>query len=436
MRAIPPFRISHVKNENIVNPSSRTNVDVTILGLCSSPSITQVLGIFDDHLNRIFVFIVLFLVSIAPIAFHAAPLSGFGQSRIFNAIVMTRDALRAIALPKLRVDDARKWLSEDWSIRKRTDHPIKNGRFLEYLAWLWRVCVEDVFDHVSTLCKTTSQDLPRVRWIGCGLASSMPFHAAGLHDYGSREHAFGRVISSYTPSVKALLHARSQTKRTQDHQPTRAKMLITAMPKTPRGANDRMAFSELKGVRKERKQVAKTVKRYMHTDKAVSDIDIVLSRLEECQVAHFACHGISDMADPSNSGLVLQRRAADGTLEQGHLSVYRISHLQLRRAQIAYLSACSTAENKAARLQDEVIHIVSGFQVAGFPHVVGSLWPAGDAECVEVATSFYSSLFSQEGQPRFEGRQVALALQKAVMAVRAADMDMPLNWAQFVHFDA
>jgi hypothetical protein len=31
---------------------------------------------------------------------------------------------------------------------------------------------------------------------------------------------------------------------------------------------------------------------------------------------------------------------------------------------------------------------------------------------------------------------VALALREAVMAVRAEDMDMPLNWAQFVHFGA
>jgi hypothetical protein len=31
---------------------------------------------------------------------------------------------------------------------------------------------------------------------------------------------------------------------------------------------------------------------------------------------------------------------------------------------------------------------------------------------------------------------VARALQEAVMAVRAQDLEMPLNWAQFVHFGA
>jgi hypothetical protein len=30
----------------------------------------------------------------------------------------------------------------------------------------------------------------------------------------------------------------------------------------------------------------------------------------------------------------------------------------------------------------------------------------------------------------------ASALQEAVMAVRAEDINMPLNWAQFVHYGA
>jgi CHAT domain-containing protein len=166
------------------------------------------------------------------------------------------------------------------------------------------------------------------------------------------------------------------------------------------------------------------------------DATSVLSQLETCRMAHFACHGMSNPTDPSSSGLVLQRLAPDGTFEQDHLSVSRISHLRLKHAQIAYLSACSTAENKAARLQDEVIHIVSGFQVAGFPHVIGSLWPAGDRECVQVASGFYSSLFEHKDVPGSDARRVAWALREAVMAVRAKNMDMPLKWAQFVHFGA
>ena len=74
----------------------------------------------------------------------------------------------------------------------------------------------------------------------------------------------------------------------------------------------------------------------------------------------------------------------------------RVSELNLRDARLAYLSACSTAENKAADLRDEGIHIVSGFQVAGFPHVVACLWPSIDRVCVEVATGFISHCLGKE----------------------------------------
>ncbi|KAH7357695.1 hypothetical protein B0T11DRAFT_354195 [Plectosphaerella cucumerina] len=41
-----------------------------------------------------------------------------------------------------------------------------------------------------------------------------------------------------------------------------------------------------------------------------------------------------------------------------------------------------TAQNKSDRLSDEVIHVVRGFQVAGFPHIVGCLWPPNDRNCL------------------------------------------------------
>ena len=82
---------------------------------------------------------------------------------------------------------------------------------------------------------------------------------------------------------------------------------------------------------------------------------------------------------PSNSGLILLQLQKSSNepgevFEQDRLTAHRIADLQLRHTQIAYLSAC---ENKAVQLSAEVIHVVSGFQVAGFPHVVGlpMIWP-------------------------------------------------------------
>ncbi|KAK2855585.1 hypothetical protein FQN49_005049 [Arthroderma sp. PD_2] len=110
-----------------------------------------------------------------------------------------------------------------------------------------------------------------------------------------------------------------------------------------------------------------------------------------------------------------------------------LSKMYLKHAQIAYLSACSTAENKMANLIDEEIHMVTGFQVAGFGHVIGCLWPSIDRVCAEVAKGFYSSLFRQK-DVQWESREVAKALRESAMQVWETDLKRPLNWAQFVHY--
>jgi CHAT domain-containing protein len=54
--------------------------------------------------------------------------------------------------------------------------------------------------------------------------------------------------------------------------------------------------------------------------------------------------------------------------------VASLADVQPHRAQLAFLSACQTARNPARDLLDEAIHLASAFQLAGYPHVVGTLW--------------------------------------------------------------
>jgi CHAT domain-containing protein len=258
----------------------------------------------------------------------------------------------------------------------------------------------------------------------------MPFHAAGIHHAGMTETAYHKVVSSYTPSIKSLAHAR---KRVKDVEWTSGSLLVVTMPSLP-------------GVIQEKNTVLGVSKGRISAEHMEQpSVNQALEGLQQCCIAHFACHGSTDHMDPSNSGLILRRqeekcagnecKGSDSRagLVQDRLTVGRISEMNLRHARLAYLSACSTAQNKAERLSDEAIHVVSGFQVAGFPHVVGCLWPSVDWVCVEVANGFYSSLFGQ-GELRWKDGEIAAALREAVMAVRADDMGMPLNWAQFVHY--
>ncbi|KAF2722835.1 hypothetical protein K431DRAFT_283659 [Polychaeton citri CBS 116435] len=354
-----------------------------------------------------------------------------------SAIVVSGREVCEVLLSELTPSDVKKWLDKDWAMRKKDDHWIKNQEFLEYLEWLWNTCVGQILDRIPAPNLSLGEvDLPRVWWIGCDMASSLPFHAAGIHAHRSDINTYRRVLSSYTPSAKALKHARARAIRVRNENQPHKSILITTMPSTPRGPNGEPAPSDLGGARREADAVSVAVQSTMNVASLTGPSKEQVSRaLEECSIAHFACHGVSHSGNPSQSGLILQREGSTNVLEQDFLSVQQISQLRLQFGEIAYLSACSTARNDNEAMRDEVIHVVSGFQVAGFPHVIGCLWPAGDSECVDVAKQFYDSILSHGGE-NAQQRDIALALQNAVLKIREEDMDMPLNWAPFVHFGA
>jgi CHAT domain-containing protein len=151
----------------------------------------------------------------------------------------------------------------------------------------------------------------------------------------------------------------------------------------------------------------------------------VLHRLDGCVIAHFACHAATDPADPSRSGLVL----ADGPLTVADLASVRLSD-----ARLAYLSACGTAISGAEGLADEAIHITSAFQLAGFPHVVGTLWPVIDEVASAFAVTFHAALGARAA--RFEPARTALALHETANQARAWFPAHPMTWAGYIHVGA
>lgn len=106
----------------------------------------------------------------------------------------------------------------------------------------------------------------------------------------------------------------------------------------------------------------------------------VLAELGRCAIAHFACHGYSDPADPSHSRLLLHDSAEP-------LTVASLAPVNLSHADLAYLSACQTAINSAARLIDEAIHLSAAFQLAGFRQVIGTPWEIEDEISARVAAA-------------------------------------------------
>lgn len=117
-------------------------------------------------------------------------------------------------------------------------------------------------------------------------------------------------------------------------------------------------------------------------------IEDVLHHLNKCHIFHFAGHGSSHPSDPSKS-LLLLRDWQTNPLTVGDL---RETKLQKHRPFLGYLSACSTGSNKRTQLLDEGVHLVGAFQLAGFQHVVGTLWAVSDKSSADVARAFYEVL--------------------------------------------
>ncbi|KAH8154785.1 uncharacterized protein LAJ45_01316 [Morchella importuna] len=334
-----------------------------------------------------------------------------------DAIILTSSSVTALPLPDLVHDDIEGRLSVIFeapakrSKKKRSpaaemrEYAERNQKMREMLLWLWNVA------------------LPHVWWIGTGKLNMAPFHAAGDHARGSTENALSHVISSYTPTIKALSYARG--KKLSIFSKPDPRLLLVSMAKTPGGGALPDAAKEIEGIM----DITKGLVSSKHLEHPSADD--VLTQFGSFEVMHFACHGVSNPYDPSESHLMLQRdsNTADS------LTVAAISRKNARTAQIAYLSACSTANNAATQLADEIIHIASGFQLAGFNHVLATMWPAESAVCTEIAVAFYRALFDGSGGE--EGHlRVGRAMREAVLGVRERHPLLPRKWAPFIHLGA
>ncbi|MGH3846544.1 MAG: CHAT domain-containing tetratricopeptide repeat protein, partial [Pseudonocardiaceae bacterium] len=321
------------------------------------------------------------------------------------------------------------------------------ARVRDILAWLWDVAAEPVLHALGHHHPPPPGTVwPRVWWATGGLLGLLPIHAAGHHtDPPDPQHrtVMDRVVSSYTPTITALRHARQHTTT----QATADQTLIIAMPTTPGLSRQ----GRLPNVPREAALLqARLPQPVLFTepepepepesaDETFNEVVVpspegrvptkanVLAHLPACTIAHFACHGYSDPTDPSKSMLLLHDHHDDP------LDIAALEPVNLDHARLAYLSACSTAITATTELLDEAIHLASAFQLAGFPHVIGTLWEINDAIAVTITDTFYSTL-THNGT--LDTSQAAHALHHAVRAARAELPGAPSLWAAYLHAGA
>jgi CHAT domain-containing protein len=242
-----------------------------------------------------------------------------------------------------------------------------------------------------------------------------------------------RVVSSYTPTVGALAHARTQ--RPAATPGAAPQSLIVAMPTTPHlPAEARLAYVQAEANLLQRRLPNPTVliepppAAATANDGQLPTRAAVLQRLPDCAIAHFACHGSTDPADPSQNRLLLHDHRTSP------LTVAALAPVVLEHAQLCYLSACSTARLTDDRLPDEAIHLATAFQLAGFPHVIGTLWEIDDAIAVEIADAFYTALAGPNGA--LDPSHAASAIHQAARALRDRFPAAPYLWASHIHAGA
>lgn len=161
----------------------------------------------------------------------------------------------------------------------------------------------------------------------------------------------------------------------------------------------------------------------------------LLDVLPSCNYLHVNSHAETDVVDPSRSHLILLDEAAtESEPVIARLSVKEISSTVADKSVLAFLAACSTAYGSVPELLDEGLQIGNAFQLAGFPHVIASLWPVYNFVCPTLAREFYQFLNDHTDKHGGVGNDaIAWALHHAVSKLKEEYLDEPLIWAPFIH---
>ncbi|MCP3803506.1 CHAT domain-containing protein [Allokutzneria sp. A3M-2-11 16] len=300
--------------------------------------------------------------------------------------------------------DARRTASA--SNRTAAERVAAQEKMLRVLGWLWDAVTEPILAELGhDATPPAGEPWPRVWWCPVGITASLPLHAAGQHTRRSGDTVLDRVVSSYTPTIRALGHARASGRASRSPS-----MLIVAVPDAPDSP-------PLVGVTREAELLQELFPNAVRLPHPTHDD--VAEALGRHRIAHLACHGVADLSAPAESRLLLHDHL------DRPLSVATIARLRLEHCELAYLSACSTTDTTRWHA-DEATHITTAFQLAGYRSVIGTLWPINDHAATVVAADFYTRLAGDTDV-------AATALHHTIRRHRDRYPRLPTQWAAYLH---
>jgi tetratricopeptide (TPR) repeat protein len=343
-----------------------------------------------------------------------------------DALIVTTDGVQVTPLTRLTgadvVHHAAAFLTALESLRRKPmsyeELTAARDAITATLRWLWEAIGSPLLQSLPAAC--ASAGVPgapgasepagrraRIWWCPTGPLTFLPLHAAGVHDDGG-DSVLDHVVSSYALTLRLLQRARERPRRGADTAP-----IVVALPETP-------GQRPLPNVGLEASVVAARFPHARQLRGAEATTDAVTGVLEESPpLAHFACHGTQDVADPSSGHLALY---------DGPLGIARVAGMRLEAAELAFLSACETSRG-GVELVDEAITVAAAFHLAGYRHVIGTLWSISDELAPTVADHVYRAL-TRDGTTDLDSGSTAAALDAAIRANRKTPAWL---WAPYIH---
>ncbi|KAG2742688.1 hypothetical protein P692DRAFT_20879403 [Suillus brevipes Sb2] len=245
------------------------------------------------------------------------------------------------------------------------------------LRELWDDVVHPVDENLGGFARHGS----RIWWCPTSVFNFLPLHAAGEYR-ASGESLSQQYISSYTPSLTALVRAR----RNHDRSPS---VSFVAIGQNCPGSHS----STLELVEPE--------------------LELVRSLLPDPPTVSFTKMTSVDATKSTTLSLLMRDQP---------LSLLDITKMDLSRHQFALLFACESAIGDS-EMPDEAIHLAAGLQFAGVKSVVGTLWNVDDSTAQRLIEAFYINLC---GDGKMMSQRAARALHQAVHSL-ARDRDIPLD---------
>lgn len=185
--------------------------------------------------------------------------------------------------------------------------------------------------------------------------------------------------------------------------------------------------SRLPGTAQEVEQAGKLADefRVLHLLESEATPQRVSEAMKGSNWVHFACHGMQDSDNPTQSCLWLAQHSK--------LTISDIINLSLKNSELAFLSACETATGDKT-LEEESVHLAACMLLAGYRGVIATMWMIEDDVAVQIADETYRRLFQKyKADPAYAAEALYFAIMKVRENQEAKGKSSLFAWVPFIH---